>query len=65
MKPSNKVAAGALAGGVVAVLAWVLKEFTKVELSPDAAVGLSVIVTFFTQYLVRDVDPLEPQRDDE
>ncbi len=51
-KPTNKVAAGALAGGIVAVLMWITKTFSGVEVSPDAAVGLSTIITFMVQYLV-------------
>lgn len=55
--PTNKVTAGALAGGLVAFAAWASKEFAGVELSAEAAIGLSTAITFVVQYLVRDAEP--------
>lgn len=52
MNPDRKVVAGALAGGLVAVLAWALKTFYSVEFSADAAVGLTTVLTFVVQYCV-------------
>lgn len=54
MKPTNKVAAGALAGAIVAIVTWAAKTFAHVDISADAAIGLSTAITFVVQYLVPD-----------
>lgn len=54
MKPTNKVAAGALAGAIVAIVTWAAKTFAHVDISPDAAIGLSTAITFIVQYFVPD-----------
>lgn len=53
-KPSTKVAAGALAGAIVAVATWAAKTFAQVDVSADAAIGLSTAITFIVQYFVPD-----------
>ncbi len=53
-KPTNKVAVGALAGAIVAVLAWASKAFAHVEIPAEVGVSLSAIITFGVQYFVPD-----------
>lgn len=55
-RPTNKVTAGAFAGGVTAVFVWGIKAFAGIEMSAEAAIGLSVVITFAVQYLVRDAE---------
>lgn len=57
MNPDRKVAVGAGVGGLVAFLAWVLKTYTGVELSGEAAIGLSTAVVFIVQYVVPNKEP--------
>jgi len=52
--PTNKVQAGILAGGIVAVLSWAAKTFAHVDLTVEAGIGLSTVITFVVQYLVPD-----------
>jgi hypothetical protein len=54
MKPTNKVAAGVLAGAIVGLIVWATKQFAKVEVPVEAASSLSVVVTFLVQYVVPD-----------
>jgi hypothetical protein len=48
----RKVAVGVAVGGTVSVIAWVIKTFTDVELSADAAIGMTAALTFIVQYFV-------------
>lgn len=56
VRPTNKVTAGAFAGGLTAIFVWGLKAFSGVEMSAEAAIGLSVVITFAVQYFVRDAE---------
>ncbi len=56
MRPTNKVAAGALAGAIMAVLVWGVKAFAHVDMPAEIVVASSTIITFGIQYLVPDAD---------
>lgn len=49
-RPTNKVAAGALAGAIVTVGTWV----TPADEPSAVIAALVVIVTFFVSYFVKD-----------
>ena len=53
MQPDRKITAGALAGALTAIGAWVLAEFGGVSLPPEIAVAVSTVFTFVTSYFVR------------
>ena len=53
-RPTNKVAAGALAGALTVVLVWALKQFAHTEMPAEIAMALQVLITFGTQYVVTD-----------
>lgn len=54
--PQRKVTAGLVAGGTVSVIIWALKTFANVDVSADAAVGMTAIFTFLVQYFVPNVE---------
>lgn len=62
-RPTNKVAAGVLAGAIVAVLTWGVKAFAHVDTPAEVVVGLSTIITFGVQYLVPDAAQDSPSDD--
>ena len=45
-----KVAAGGLAGSVVVVLLWALKEYGGVTVPPEIAAEITVIASTFSAY---------------
>lgn len=51
-KPDRKVQVGAGMGGLAALVVWAAQTYGGVEVSPEAAVGLSTFLTFVTQYFV-------------
>lgn len=65
MRPDNKVVAGALAGALTVVIAWVLQAIWKISLPPEVAAAASTILTFAVQWTVPDrPDPLDPPSKD-
>lgn len=62
-KPSPKVAAGVLAGAIVAIATWAAKTFANVDVSADAAIGLSTTITFIVQYFVPESTGVEEAED--
>ena len=50
LRPTNKVAAGALAGAIVTVGTWL----TPADEPATVVAALVVIVTFFVSYFVKD-----------
>ena len=60
MQPDRKVTAGALAGALTAIGAWVLAEFGGVTLPPEIAVAIATVFTFVTSYFVKPTEPAPP-----
>lgn len=54
--PTNKVAAGVFAGSIVAVIAWAVRQFYKVDIPAEIAMAGSTAITFVVQYLVPDAE---------
>lgn len=54
MKPSRKVSAGGLAGAIAFIVTWFLGAFTSVEVTPEAASGLTAAIGSITAYFVRE-----------
>lgn len=52
MIPTNKVTAGALTGALMSILIWGLKEFAKIELPAEVAVGVSTLISFVVSYCI-------------
>jgi hypothetical protein len=57
MKPTNKVAAGVLAGALMVLLAWAVKTFAQIELPTEVSMAGSTLITFVVQYFVTDAEP--------
>lgn len=56
VKPTNKVAAGVLANAIVAVGAWVARDFGGVNVPADTQGMMQIIVTFVVQWWVPDAE---------
>lgn len=54
--PNRKVVVGALAGAVMAVVAWASKVFAGVEIPPEIALAGSSIIVFLIQYTVPNAE---------
>jgi putative flippase GtrA len=52
MKPTNKVAIGALAGAITIVLVWIIKQVWHVDVPNEVAQAITVLTTFGTSYFV-------------
>ena len=52
--PSRKVAVGVLAGAVVAVAMWLVKEFGGTIVPAEVGVALSTIISAIISYFVPD-----------
>lgn len=52
MKPDRKITASALAGATTVVFAWMLREFSGVEMPAEVASAVTVIVSFLVGYVV-------------
>jgi len=57
--PTTKVAAGGVAGALTVLVVWILGLF-HVEVPPEAASALTVVISFVTSYLVRERAPVAP-----
>jgi len=57
MKPDRKITAGALAGAMVMVVAWMTEEFGGVVIPAGVASALTVICTFLVSYIVPNPTP--------
>jgi putative flippase GtrA len=57
--PSTKVTAGALAGAVTALIVWAVSEWTSVDIPPEAAAALVVVISFVLSYLIRETNPAQ------
>jgi hypothetical protein len=49
--PTQKVAAGALAGALSIILVWAAWQFAHVEMSADVASAFTTVLTFGVSYL--------------
>lgn len=54
MMPSRKVSVGLIAGAIVAVVMWLLKEFAMVIVPAEVGVALSTIISAIISYFVPD-----------
>jgi hypothetical protein len=52
----RKVAVGAAVGGLVSVIVWAVQTFAGIEVSAEAAVGLSTALTFIASYFVPNAE---------
>lgn len=50
--PVRKVAAGGIAGAITVVLVWIASAVFKVDIPPEVASAITVIVGFIVAYLV-------------
>ena len=50
--PNRKVGSSALAGGLSIIMVWALKEWGHVDMPPEVASGVTVVISFITGYLV-------------
>lgn len=50
--PNTKVTAGALAGALTVVLLFLIQTLADVEITAEVGSAVTVILTFFTSYLV-------------
>lgn len=51
-KPVRKVAAGGVAGAIVTIAVFVLKNFAKIDIPSEVASALTTVVTFLISYIV-------------
>ena len=49
--PVNKVTVSALAGASIAVLVWVLRTYTTIDIPPEVQDALIVLLTFLAGWL--------------
>jgi putative flippase GtrA len=57
--PTRKVGSGALAGAVTVIAVWIIDLF-GVEVPPEVASAITLILMFVTSYFVRDSSSGEP-----
>lgn len=57
---NNKLVTGGLAGAVVVVLAWVLKQYTSVDMPDYVEMALSTIISLGVAHLTPPDPPKEP-----
>lgn len=50
--PDRKVQVGAINGAIMAIIAWIVGEFTSVQIPPEIAVAGSTIIGFVLAYFV-------------
>lgn len=50
--PDRKVTVGAGMGGLSALIVYTANAIAGVDVTPEAAIGLSTFLTFVTQYFV-------------
>jgi putative flippase GtrA len=52
--PYRKVTAGALAGAMSVILIWILHTWMEIEIPPEVASAITVVMTFATSYIVAE-----------
>jgi|GEM_PF-6747683 len=50
--PVRKVAAGGVAGAVTAIIVWILSAAFKIDIPPEIASAITVILSFAAGYLI-------------
>ena len=50
VKPSTSTTAAAGAGAVTALIIWAFNEFANIEMTPEAASGLTVLIGLIAGY---------------
>ena len=56
-RPTNKVAAGVLAGAITAIVVWCVRQFAKIEVPAEVAMAITTVITFIVQQYVVDAEP--------
>ena len=54
MAPNRKVTVGGLAGAVSIIVVWAVRTFGEVEVPPEIASAVTVVLTFVAAYLVSE-----------
>jgi hypothetical protein len=52
--PTNKVSAAALGGALAAILAWLIQEFTSVNVPPGTEAAFATLIAVGLAYWVRE-----------
>ena len=52
MKPDRKITAGALAGAMTVIFAWILREFAQIQMPAEVSSAVTLIVYFLVGYIV-------------
>lgn len=52
LKPSSSTVASALAGGVTSLVLWGLNTFVAIQMTPEAAAGLTTIIAIAAGYFL-------------
>lgn len=60
---SNKLVTGGLAGAIVIVLAWALKQWTSVDMPDYVEMALSTIISLAVAHLTPPNKPAPPTND--
>ncbi len=55
--PTQKVAAGAIAGSITVVLVYLVQELFTIEIPAEVAAALTTIISFTSSYFTRDKAP--------
>jgi len=50
--PVRKVAAGGAAGAVTAIIVWILSAAFKIDIPPEIAAAITVLLSFAAGYLI-------------
>lgn len=50
--PSQKVAAGALAGALTTIAIWAIKTFAHQDIPGEVAAAITTVLTFIVSYIV-------------
>jgi putative flippase GtrA len=51
LKPTQKVAAGGIAGALSIILVWMIEEFARIKIPAEVASALTVVIGVLTSYL--------------
>lgn len=53
----NPIGAPSLGGAISALIVWLLQDVGNIDVTPEAAVALAVVVTYITQRIIRHTGP--------
>ena len=54
--PTRKVGSGVVAGALTVVLVYVLDQLWGIQLTPEVAAAVTVLITFITSWFVPDTE---------